>query len=81
MVDYQASLQLSRKRSLCCVLSKAQVSQQPLSGRAVLPSGTVDCPKDAQLRHIDLDCFTAVVFFISEIVLFNILNKILRNKW
>lgn len=31
--------------------------------------------------EIHLDCFIAVIFFISEIVLFNILNKILKNKW
>lgn len=31
--------------------------------------------------EIHLSCFIPVIFFISEIVLFNILNKILKNKW
>lgn len=83
MVDYRASLQLSRKHSLHCMLCRAQASQQPRSlcehrsSSAVLPFGTGDCPKDGQHSEMYLDCFIAVVFFIFEIVLFNILNKIL----
>lgn len=92
MVNYQASLQLSRKHSLYCVLSKALASQRAEPAATVPvwtrkqqccppPSGTADCPKGGQHSEIYLNCFIAVVFFISEIVLFNILNKILRNKW
>lgn len=76
-----------QKASVYCVLSNARASQHPRSHvdteAAVQSSslGTVDCPGEGQHNKIYLDCFIAVVFFISEIVLFNILNKILRNKW
>lgn len=88
MPDYQATLQLSRKHSLYCVLGKAWVEQQPRSlcghgsSSVVFPlQGQLTVLREGHCSEIYLSCFIAVVFFISEIVLFNILNKILRNKW
>lgn len=87
MLDYQASLQLSRKHGLYCVLSKAGAasSHAPCVDTEASawssPFRGVGCPWEGHCGETHLDCFIAVVFFISEIVLFNILNKILRNKW
>lgn len=89
MLGYQASLQLCRKHRLYCELSKAWAGRRAGShapcghGSSSVdfpPSGTVDCPREGHCGEINLNCFIAVVFFISEIVLFNILNKIDRKS-